>query len=290
MNKQHKYDLEKIPRLFNFPCKVLEFGWLPNHSHWHENAVVEGGFVCLSCNYMEESVMLVDGEPCSKKVGGPPCLSLLMPGSVLNSIKATRHDEIFFRYSAEDARFLANFFGAADQKRYRVFFRNFPTDILSELRAAAAQLDQAGSADRIDILAIRLFSEAVLRKIEDGEKVNHNDVKLNAVAEELVRGRNLNELLKEYGMSERTFYREWQKLYQLTPHEYVLQTHLKNACSLLAGSDMPIGDIARRCGFVNSNYFYKMFRQKLNITPGEYRKSHSGKLFAAAELPSEYGK
>ncbi|MBO5924517.1 MAG: AraC family transcriptional regulator [Lentisphaeria bacterium] len=42
--------------------------------------------------------------------------------------------------------------------------------------------------------------------------------------------------------------------------------------SLLSCSNMPIDDIALECGFVNSNYFYKMFRLKLNTTPGAYRK------------------
>lgn len=272
MSKQNKYDLENIPRVFDFPCKVLEFGWLPNHFHWHNHAVVEGCFVCLSCNYTEKSVMLVDDIERIQDAGEPPRLSLLPPGTVLNTVKPGRHDEIFFRYSAAAYQFLTKFFRIKENERFNIFFQGFPADILSELGKAADQLSVPGSADRIDMLAIRLFSEAVLCKITTDISSARDELKLNAIAGKLANGQSLETLLKEYGLSERSFYRKWNEVFDLSPREYVISMNLQKACSLLTASNMPIDDIALECGFVNSNYFYKMFRLKLNTTPGAYRK------------------
>ena len=287
VSNQKKYDLQNIPRIFDFPYKVLEFGWLPNHSHQHNNDEVDGGFICLGCNYLEQSVLQINNEVVVREPAGLPFMIILMPGTVLTTIKPARHDEIFFRYSSETMAELAKFFGITAKRRFKVEFQGFPTEVLAELSNAAANIDKPGSADRIDILAIRLFSEVMLRKIESGSGRKQPDVKLNTIACELAAGRPLDKLLKEYGLSERSFYRQWQQTFEVSPKEYIIRSQLKKACSLLADGNTAIGDIAAACGFVNTNYFYKIFRKKLNITPGEYRKKCAGKLFAAVGLPDD---
>lgn len=41
---------------------------------------------------------------------------------------------------------------------------------------------------------------------------------------------------------------------------------------LKTGSDIPIKDLATVMGFSESNYFIKIFRKRVGIPPGEYRK------------------
>ena len=45
------------------------------------------------------------------------------------------------------------------------------------------------------------------------------------------------------------------------------------ACSLLASTDMPIGDIINRVGYENSSYFHKEFKKRFGVTPNNYRKN-----------------
>ncbi len=54
-------------------------------------------------------------------------------------------------------------------------------------------------------------------------------------------------------------------------HDYGLTFKLKKAASLLADTDKSISAIETQLGFTNRTHFYKMFRKKYGVTPGEYR-------------------
>ena len=55
-------------------------------------------------------------------------------------------------------------------------------------------------------------------------------------------------------------------------YDYGLSFTLKNAASLLTETDIPISSISAQLGFTNRTHFYKDFREKYGVSPGEYRK------------------
>lgn len=55
-------------------------------------------------------------------------------------------------------------------------------------------------------------------------------------------------------------------------HDYGLIFTLKKAASLLADTDKSISAIETQLGFTNRTHFYKIFRKKYGVTPGEYRR------------------
>ncbi|MGM9869787.1 MAG: ATP-binding protein [Sodaliphilus sp.] len=57
-----------------------------------------------------------------------------------------------------------------------------------------------------------------------------------------------------------------------TPSSYVQKLRLKKACQLLKHTDLQIGEIAMQCGFDDSAYFSRLFKQVHNLTPTQYRK------------------
>ncbi len=61
---------------------------------------------------------------------------------------------------------------------------------------------------------------------------------------------------------------------QITPLTFIHNLRLQRAKEFLAATDLPIKDIAGKCGFENIETFYRAFRKVQNITPGDYRKSH----------------
>ena len=58
-----------------------------------------------------------------------------------------------------------------------------------------------------------------------------------------------------------------------TPIQYLLALRLKHAAGHLRNPYWNISEIARLCGFENTNYFSRKFRAVYGITPGEFRRN-----------------
>ena len=57
--------------------------------------------------------------------------------------------------------------------------------------------------------------------------------------------------------------------------QFVQRIRIEQAKFYLLETDLPVAEIGERVGFVNMNYFFKMFRKWTNVTPSEYRNSYS---------------
>lgn len=58
-------------------------------------------------------------------------------------------------------------------------------------------------------------------------------------------------------------------------YDYGLTFTMKKAAHLLTETYKPISAIEAQLGLTNRTHFYKLFRKKYGVTPGEYRrKSH----------------
>ncbi|RRJ96572.1 helix-turn-helix domain-containing protein [Opitutaceae bacterium TAV4] len=87
-------------------------------------------------------------------------------------------------------------------------------------------------------------------------------------AEELA----LESLAQMAGMSLSTFKRAFRTVTGTSPIDYVMQTRLTRACHLLRTSERNITDAALSVGFNDSNYFARVFRQRMGTTPREWRR------------------
>lgn len=54
--------------------------------------------------------------------------------------------------------------------------------------------------------------------------------------------------------------------------EYLNYIRMSNAEKLLTSTDLPVTEIASKCGFANSSYFIKQFREHKGISPKQFRK------------------
>lgn len=60
----------------------------------------------------------------------------------------------------------------------------------------------------------------------------------------------------------------------MTPIEYVNHIRIDKARSYLDFTNLNACEIAKYCGFENNNYFWRTFKKKTGLTPGEYRKRY----------------
>lgn len=57
----------------------------------------------------------------------------------------------------------------------------------------------------------------------------------------------------------------------VTPVEYIVNIRIEHSIKLLTTTKLSIEEIANETGFGSGSYLTRIFKQKLNITPGEYR-------------------
>lgn len=70
----------------------------------------------------------------------------------------------------------------------------------------------------------------------------------------------------------------FQKTGAIGFNEYLNHTRLEHAKALLKGYDMKVKEVAHACGFVDSNYFCRLFRKNTERSPSEYRRQYHSQL------------
>ena len=59
-----------------------------------------------------------------------------------------------------------------------------------------------------------------------------------------------------------------------TPQEFLIRLRLTQAAEQMRGTNDPIGDIARRCGYPNQLHFSQAFKKRYGLPPREWRKEN----------------
>ena len=81
----------------------------------------------------------------------------------------------------------------------------------------------------------------------------------------------LEQLAQISGMSKNGVIAMFKRLYGTTPIKYINNRRLNMACDLLKTTDLPISQVAFRCGFTDSNYFARIFKNYRGISPRRFR-------------------
>ena len=81
----------------------------------------------------------------------------------------------------------------------------------------------------------------------------------------------LPEIARQSGQSLRQLQRHFQSAFGITPQEFLLKTRVLAATRMLEETAHSVGEIARRCGFVDASSFTQHFRQRMGHTPTRHR-------------------
>lgn len=73
-------------------------------------------------------------------------------------------------------------------------------------------------------------------------------------------------------MSTRNFTRVFTDITGTTPGKWLTQNRLNHACTLLEGTEDPITDIAKACGFTSVVTFRQNFISAFSTTPISHRQ------------------
>ena len=84
----------------------------------------------------------------------------------------------------------------------------------------------------------------------------------------------LDQIAQSAGISRSEALRCFKITLHTTPYRYLLDYRLSRAAALLKETSLPVGEIAFMTGFNQQTYFGKCFRERMDCTPGEYRRGN----------------
>lgn len=86
---------------------------------------------------------------------------------------------------------------------------------------------------------------------------------------------NITDMASAAAVSKSGLNRKLKSILGVTPAEFMRETRLQRAASLLTTTQKAVSDIALECGFADQNYFGKCFKARHGVTPTEYRRLDS---------------
>jgi AraC-like DNA-binding protein len=93
----------------------------------------------------------------------------------------------------------------------------------------------------------------------------------------LYRKLDLDELSAKLHISKSNIIRIFKKRYGITPYEYLLSAKIDAAMALLQSTQMTVKEIADRLCISDEHYFSTLFRKRVGIRPGEFRKTEQNR-------------
>jgi AraC-like DNA-binding protein len=136
--------------------------------------------------------------------------------------------------------------------------------LILKLKEVIILLSQTKSAEAIQMILSQLFSPLTYSFKQ-------------IIEANLFSAITIEELADYCNLSLSSFKREFAKLYNDTPANYIKTKRLEKATELLLISNNRITDIAFECGFNDLANFTKSFHDKYNVTPTNYRLNQIAK-------------
>ena len=79
--------------------------------------------------------------------------------------------------------------------------------------------------------------------------------------------------------------KQFRQVYGVSPVTFMNQLRINEAKKYLLADDLPISELALRCGFADAKYFTRLFHNSTHFSPLEYRKFYQKMQEMGQELP-----
>ena len=150
--------------------------------------------------------------------------------------------------------------------------------LISELNRLTVSLYTPGIPDLLDWTCFRILGELMFASAAHGSGVRESRETVIRNVSTWLRMHYAEDILIDdvaaaYGLSHSHFFREWKKVFDVSPLQYILDLRLEAAAWHLANSALPVSRIVREVNYSGTTKFYRRFHEKYGMTPEDYRKS-----------------
>jgi PAS domain S-box-containing protein len=123
------------------------------------------------------------------------------------------------------------------------------------------------------VVAIAVISVDLARGADDAD-VGALARAVQHVHEHLTETVSVDEMARASGFTVAQLEHRLPRVFGVSPKQYVIKARVEEATRLLAETDMPVADVAQRCGWYDQSALNRQFTRVVGCTPGEYRARH----------------
>lgn len=222
-------------------------------------------------------VSFVNGQRNVIKKG---CILVASPGDKRQSL--LHFKALFLHFSVTDERLqqlissLPRFINGCDFEKYKNLF-----SALCDPEPSFDDYSDVADSGRLIDLICTLRRDCSVNTVQNNGEGGTESVVRSSV--EYIRNHysetlNAEILAAQCHLSTSYFYRIFTQVTDVSPNEFIIRTRLLAAQSLLASSDMPIVEVAERCGFNSQSYFSFQFKDRFKMSPKAFRQKHFYKI------------
>ena len=214
-----------------------------------------------------------------------PCgRSTLLPGDIALVDCGQTHDYFangywdfqWFHFYGNESRYLCDLF--LERGSNAVHVADVSQTALSIAMIADRRGDMAGTlADEIQVSALihQILSDMLIigrasLRAQGGDAVAQAVDYIHRHCAERI---TISELSAMLGMSNSSFSHSFKRETGFSPYDYLINQRINQAKYLLWAHDLSVGEIAEKVGFNSPANFIKKFREKMGMTPAQFRKT-----------------
>ncbi|MDA3957652.1 AraC family transcriptional regulator [Oceanispirochaeta sp.] len=264
-NQNHFYHMESFPRIYPAGQEVQSIGYMKAKKDWikHSFASMNFSFILSGRGYYSSGGVLHPVQA--------PVVITQSPGVPMHYGPDRVWEELFFIFPAschswfETRGFLKTPFWKIHQTG----------DIITQIRDMFYNVSRNQiRSDQIDIAIQRLILDSRMESSLPRESPLQIFIhKLHREMEQdCTASFDFHALVRERGYSPSSFRRTWEKMFEVPPGQIQIEFRMRQACRMLAETDLPVKEIAGELGYSDPLYFSKLFKKKRTESPGQYRK------------------
>jgi AraC family transcriptional regulator len=151
--------------------------------------------------------------------------------------------------------------------------------VIALLDAAVSQLDEEQAVYDTIVQAASLLRMQIAQRVAEGKSeergrlIAWREHKVRSYIDNHIIGPILvSDLCVLVRLSESYFSRSFRRTFGESPHAFVLRRRLELAVQYMLQTDIPLSDIAMRCGFSDQAHLSRQFRRASGLTPSAWRR------------------
>lgn len=149
--------------------------------------------------------------------------------------------------------------------------------LIAEFNHLSVNLYTPGTPELLDWTCFRILGELMFSGLRNSGEEEPKETVIRNIstwlrvhyAEDIF----IDDVAAAYGLSHSHFFREWKKVFDISPLQFILDLRLEAAAWHLANSALPVSRIVKEVNFSGTTKFYRRFQNRYGMTPEAYRRN-----------------